>query len=107
MLAILWDYCVGSEIFPLNKEDLVCGVITTPANKAKAVAVKETWGRLCGELVFVNSVRDPDLPGYTIPSNSFDLRVCVFVCVGLWCGVWLGYSLGYLLGCVSFVCWMC
>ncbi|XP_049770495.1 glycoprotein-N-acetylgalactosamine 3-beta-galactosyltransferase 1-like [Schistocerca cancellata] len=52
---------------PLEKVRVLCVVITQPENhRDKALAVKETWGQRCSELLFFSSQLDMMLPVVTL-----------------------------------------
>ena len=50
---------------PVNPK-IFCWVVTQPANKLKAEAVKQTWGRKCDKLIFVSSQNGNEISYCTI-----------------------------------------
>jgi hypothetical protein len=48
---------------------IFCWVVTHPANKLKAKAVKKTWGRKCDKLIFASSQNGNDF-SYSYCSNQ-------------------------------------
>ena len=64
-----------TETWPQNKLQatktpvyprIFCWVVTQPANKLKAEAVKQTWGRKCDKLIFVSSQNGNEISYCTI-----------------------------------------
>lgn len=51
-----------------NDVKILCWIMTNPKNhKKKAIHVKKTWGKRCNKILFMSSVKDPELDSIALP----------------------------------------
>lgn len=57
---------ISTQLF--NEVRILCWIMTSPANhKKKAIHVKKTWGKRCNKILFMSSVKDPELDSIALP----------------------------------------